>query len=136
MKLTIDRDKEALQRYRHLARAPAGVAACSARCPGTIWNCTLRRGHGGPHVSHGTFKRVLAVWDKGAEVEKAKPIPRKVAPAPPVRAPEQVGLPRRLADIMRPYLPGPHAVEATALLVLVVTLTWFLGKALLTIFTG
>ncbi len=136
MKLTIEADREAIQRYRHLARAPSGVATCSARCPGTTRNCTLRRGHGGPHVSHGAFRRVLAVWDKGAGAELRKPFPQKVASPPPARSPGEEGVGRRILRLLRSYLPGPQTVEATALLSLVLTLTWFFAKALLVIFTG
>lgn len=81
MKLTIEDNREALKRYRHIRPAPQkGSARCSAVCPGTVRTCTLRRGHSGPHVAHGMFGRVLAVWDKGVKIpENRGGIPRPAA---------------------------------------------------------
>lgn len=80
MKLTIEENREALKRYRHIRPAPQkGPARCSALCPGTVRTCSLRRGHSGPHVAHGLFGRVVAVWDKGVKGGKA-PVRKKAAP--------------------------------------------------------
>ena len=66
MRLTIEENRQALKRYGHVKPAPQkGPTRCTALCPGTVRTCTLRRGHSGPHVAHGMFNRVLAVWDKG-----------------------------------------------------------------------
>jgi hypothetical protein len=65
MKLTIENDPETVRRYGYIKPAPRlGGRRCGARCPGTTRMCTLKREHRGPHVAHGRFKRVLAVWDE------------------------------------------------------------------------
>jgi hypothetical protein len=67
MKLTIEDNRDGIKRYRHIQPvARLGGPPCSVRCPGTQRTCTLKRGHSGPHVAHGVFRRVLAVWDAGA----------------------------------------------------------------------
>ena len=68
MKLTVEENRDALRRYGHIRPAARGSAPCSTRCPGTPRTCTLAAGHGGPHVSHGRFRKVLAVWDGPARV--------------------------------------------------------------------
>ncbi len=70
MKLTIEHDRATIRRYGHLRPAKGwGVRRCGARCPGSSRTCTLEAGHRGPHVAHGLFRRVVAVWDSGgAEV--------------------------------------------------------------------
>jgi hypothetical protein len=82
MRLTIEENREAMKRYRHIKPAPQkGPARCTAVCPGTVRTCTLRRGHGGPHISHGLFGRVLAVWDKGIKIpEDRGPVSRPALP--------------------------------------------------------
>ena len=73
MKLTVEENREAIRRYRHVKPAPIwGAVRCSARCPGTRRSCTLERGHRGPHVAHGRFKKVVAVWDAGIKVRKSE----------------------------------------------------------------
>jgi hypothetical protein len=70
MKLTIEHDRETIKRYGHIRPVRGwGARRCDARCPGTSRTCTLETGHRGPHVAHGLFKRVVAVWDTpGTEV--------------------------------------------------------------------
>lgn len=64
MKLTVEHDRETLKRYRHTRPARGwGVRRCGARCPGSARTCTLEAGHRGPHISHGLFGKVVAVWD-------------------------------------------------------------------------
>lgn len=36
------------------------------------------RGHGGPHVAHSLFKRVVAVWDSGTGTQVAAPTQTRV----------------------------------------------------------
>ena len=58
-----------IKRYDHVKPAPLwGPARCSIRCPGTRHTCTLAKGHRGPHVAHGLFRRVVAVWDADARI--------------------------------------------------------------------
>lgn len=72
MKLTIEENREALRRYGHIRPAARGSERCSARCPGSTRTCTLESGHRGPHVSHGSFKRVVAVWDGPARARRTE----------------------------------------------------------------
>jgi hypothetical protein len=66
MRLTVENDRETIKRYGHIK--PAGVLTqkCSRTCPGTARSCTREKGHRGPHVAHGSFKRILAVWESGS----------------------------------------------------------------------
>lgn len=68
MRLTVEENRQAIKRYGHIKPARGkGAALCAAKCPGTTRRCTLSRDHRGPHVAHGWFKRVVAVWDSGAK---------------------------------------------------------------------
>jgi len=70
MKLTITDNRERIKRYGHVKPAPRGSVRCLAKCPGTLHTCTLKRGHAGPHVAHGRFKKVVAVWEGRIDVPK------------------------------------------------------------------
>jgi len=73
MKFTIEENREELNRYRHIRPATLlGSVPCSARCPGTLRTCTQKKGHTGPHVAHGMFRRVVAVWYQGIEAQQSK----------------------------------------------------------------
>ena len=126
MKLTIEDNRSAIKRYAHIRPAPRlGAVLCSARCPGTVRTCTLRKGHAGLHVAHGMFSRVLAVWDKGVTVAvsgtrrsgRGRRVSRKAQgkkhPAP-VPGPGWGRL-----------IPSPHTIEAALLLVLVLAMIGF-----------
>jgi hypothetical protein len=66
MKLTVEENRERIKRFGHIRPAPMwGSVRCSVRCPGSSRDCTREVGHSGPHVAHGRFNRVLAVWDGG-----------------------------------------------------------------------
>jgi hypothetical protein len=71
MKLTIEENRETIKRYGHIKPAPRwGSVRCSAKCPGSSRTCTLEEDHRGPHVAHGRFQKVLAVWGEGVKVRK------------------------------------------------------------------
>jgi hypothetical protein len=73
MRLTVEENRDALRRYRHVKPAPIwGAVLCSTRCPETKRSCTLEGGHGGPHVAHGRFRRVVAVWDAGIKARRSE----------------------------------------------------------------
>ena len=84
MKLTHDKNRERIKRYSHVKPAPRGSVRCFAQCPGTLHTCTLKKGHSGPHVSHGRFKRVVAVWEGRVNVPKS-PKRARTAVAPTTR---------------------------------------------------
>jgi hypothetical protein len=71
VRLTVEEDREAIKRYGHVRPGRArGDGRCAARCPGTARTCTLDKGHRGLHVAHGTFNKVVAVWDAGTELRR------------------------------------------------------------------
>jgi len=73
MRLTVEENPETIKRYGHLKPAPRwGSVRCSVRCSGTSRDCTLEKGHRGPHAAHGAFNRVVAVWDAGSPVRKSE----------------------------------------------------------------
>jgi len=66
MRLTVEEHPEAIKRYAHLKPARGFRArSCHAGLSGTGRTCTRETGHRGPHVAHGRFSRLLAVWDSG-----------------------------------------------------------------------
>ena len=85
MKLTIEEHPERIKRFGHIKPGPRfGSVQCFAQCPGSVRTCTLKKGHGGPHVAHGRFRRVVAVWDGGiVKARKAEvKVRRAVRPIP------------------------------------------------------
>ena len=73
MRLTVEEHPETIKRYGHIRPGSfwAGTL-CAARCPGTARSCTLTKAHRGPHVAHGPFKKVVAVWDREEGRKPAK----------------------------------------------------------------
>ncbi len=126
MRLTVEEDRETIKRYRHIRPARGlGVQHCGARCPGTVRTCTLREGHRGPHVAHGTLGKVVAVWDTGMEVRRAGG-PGRVTTGSRVRDTVEAskptgGLQHLWARLVRLNL----SVEELALLVLFLALVGF-----------
>lgn len=91
MRLTIEEDREKLQRYAHVR--PARVRStrrCGAVLGGTTRRCGRERGHSGPHVAHDRFRRVVAAWDSSALAEASGEALENRA-----RARRQGGLPAR-----------------------------------------
>lgn len=81
MRLTAAEHPVSIERYRQVKPARGPLARrCARRCPGTEDTCTLQKGHRGPHVAHGSFGKVLAVWDPGAVAGPAEGARREVAP--------------------------------------------------------
>lgn len=85
MKLTVEDNRETIKRYAHIEPAPrVGGTRCGVRCPGAPRHCTRQEGHRGPHVSHGSFGRVLAVWDgRGAPARLPERDPEETPPRLP-----------------------------------------------------
>jgi len=82
VRLIAERDPESIKRYGHVRRARFWSRGCDARLEGTTRHCTRERGHKGPHLAHGIFGRVLAVWDEVHAVPRphAK-VPTRARPA-------------------------------------------------------
>lgn len=81
MRLTVRDDPHTIARYRHVKAARRGKARCSVGEPGTGRSCTRPRGHTGPHVRHGVFGRVLAVWDSAVEVRMSAQTSKRASEA-------------------------------------------------------
>lgn len=123
MKLTVENDRESLRRYAHIA--PARGRKCGEPFPGKPRSCTLAPGHSGPHVAHGSFRRVLAAWDSGGVAQSSPEARRNRA-----EARTQGGLPtRRSAGILlrlgRGALRILSSPEELFLLILFVAFTGF-----------
>lgn len=63
LRLTRMEDPEEIKKYSYIKPAPFSVPHCYAPCLGTKMTCSLEPGHEGPHVAHGFFKKVYAVWE-------------------------------------------------------------------------
>ena len=126
MKLTIEDNPEAIKRYRHIKPAPhGGASVCSARCPGSARTCTLKRGHSGPHVTHGTFRKILAVWDKGLDDRKSDETARQARSSLARRNPREEGFLSSIKSTVQLFIPRFHSVEDVALLILALGFIWF-----------
>lgn len=118
MRLTIEEHPQAVKRYGHIrpARA-ASTNACGAACPGEIGRtCTRPKGHRGPHVAHGWFRRILAVWDTSSW-------PRtREAPTSGPEAPARRGVPKRPVGL--PWSSARGSPEAVRDLVVRTLSSW------------
>ena len=136
MKLTIEENRETIKRYGHIKPAPMwGSVRCSAKCPGAARNCTLEEGHRGPHVAHGMFKKVVAVWDAGINPQKpesraikartpeTKAIKEKGATAP--KRFREKGLLATLKGLGRSALERAPTMEEALFIVLGLGMVWF-----------
>lgn len=132
MLLTAEEHPEAIKRYAHVARAGGwGGSECSARLDGTTRSCTRQRGHSGPHVAHGSWRKILAVWDeasgrrRAASRKLAEPVARKRSPRKPVGLPVR---PRELVQVIRDWVAG--AVASAEEIAFIVFFLAFVGFAL------
>lgn len=126
MKFTLKDNPAALKRYAHIKPAPVmGARVCSAQCPGTHHTCTLARGHSGVHVAHGRFRKVVAVWDRHAQVQEPKRITKAGQEAAAVRKAKKDSLPTRIRDIWGRLVPSSHLIEAVVLVVFFLGMMWW-----------
>lgn len=88
MRLTAETNPAGLKRYRHVrpARVPKD-SLCAASCGDTRHSCDLAKGHSGPHVAHGLWRNVVAVWTTDAVAQDTASELRR-----PPRANSPVGL--------------------------------------------
>ena len=147
MKLTREKNREALKRYGHLKPAGFGTVRCGRRLQETKWKCTLAAGHRGPHAAHGRFGRLLAVWGSGdgsagaagsgreskSPGRASKEGGRRVGPRRPVglRSRESPGALERLKSVGS--WMGEHA-EEIFLLAFFAAFAWFAVDWLMIIF--
>jgi hypothetical protein len=84
MRLTAREHPDAVQRYAHVRPAWPWMRRCGRTCPGTSLACTLLAGHRGPHVAHGSRRRVAAVWEMAEGATPSKPTARRAARTRPI----------------------------------------------------
>jgi hypothetical protein len=151
MRLTIEDNPGSTRRYDHLEPARGwGVTPCGVRFPGSHRTCTREKDHRGPHVSHGLFKKVLAVWEPGGKRERrpesSAPAPAKKREAnrlerPSGRRERPIGLPeprpQAIVDAMKSYFVRVTAsVEELAWLLFLVAFLGFAAYAFKLIYVG
>lgn len=126
MKLTIEENRETIKRYSHIKRPIlVGSVRCSAWCPGTARNCSLAKGHKGPHVAHGFFRNVVAVWDERSKFRKPDlGKTRGVVDGTP-RSPWGQGLLPALAALRSRIVRRAPSIEETVFLVFALGMVWF-----------
>ncbi len=120
MRLTIEKDPAAVERYGHIKPARRLLGRrCAARCPGVpSRTCTLEKRHRGPHVAHGRFRKVLAVWDEGTEIRGPRESAKKMLEARARRdlqADKSLG--ERLAGLRSVLTRIPDSLEEIVLIV-------------------
>jgi len=133
VRLTVEEDRETIKRYGHIKPGRAwGRGLCSARCPGTTRTCTLEKRHRGPHVAH-RFKKVVAVWDTGAEVLRSEGT--RTAVAPRARGEVWTGAVEGVLDVLKSRVLGlTSSMGDVAMLLLLVGFVVFAIKWFLLIF--
>ena len=137
MKITIEENREAIKRYRHIKPAPTrGSALCSVRCPGTVRTCTLKKGHAGFHVAHGPFKKVVAVWDQGIRAGKHDDWAEKKALEISNKRLQDPGMMEAWKSTWGSIIQRSPSMEEMFLLVLSVAMVGFAVHWLFQIFAG
>ena len=127
MRHTIETDPHAIRRYSHVRPARGWkVKRCDAACRGAEHLCTRELGHRGPHVAHGSWGRVKAVWEGDVALRAPPEALQRV-----VEAARQGGLPSRrsggaLESLGRWVTDRVSSVEDAAMLILFLA---FLGFA-------
>ena len=126
MKLTVEENRETIKRYGHIKPAPIwGSVRCSARCLGPPRTCTLEEGHRGPHVAHGWFKKVLAVWDSGIKARRSEEKAKRAVGAVARSGSRNVGLVAALKAFWRRVIRRAPPMEEALLLILALSMAGF-----------
>lgn len=136
MRLTVEQNPESIKRYGHVKPA-RGTSKCYVRCPGTTRTCSLEKGHRGPHVAHGLFRRVVAVWDVGADSTPvaAPKLHIRRRPRRPIgtRSTSPVGFVEALRDLVR---RAASSLEEIAWLTFFIAFVGFAVAGFLLIYLG
>jgi hypothetical protein len=111
MRLTLEDNPESLKRYGHLRPARAGglEQLCHDRCPGTRHRCSREKGHREPHVAFGLFRKVVAVWDKGAQEAMPSRAPSPAEKRSARRGPRRARRAPTLFARLRDFLGAPFS---------------------------
>lgn len=130
MKLTVEENRNAIRRYSHIKPASRLAARCSAHCAGTKRSCTLQRGHRGPHVSHGMFRKVVAVWDAGIRAQEPEQEKRAVQPTSQEGSWDQSPAAALAAFVRQVVRRAPPMEEALFIVLFVAMVGFFVDWAL------
>lgn len=126
MRLTVEDNPETIKRYGHIKPARGRrTESCSTRCPGTARHCTLAKGHRGPHVAHGLFNKVVAVWDAGTGAQAAERTVTRTSQSrarSDLRTMRPVGV---LEALWRLVVHTISSAEEIALLIFFLAFVWF-----------
>lgn len=126
MRLTAEEDPETIKRYGHIRPARGWrTRSCSTTCPGTVRTCTLERGHRGPHVAHGSFKKVLAVWNSGTGAEVSNAMVTRASEARARSGLRSRMSPGILETLWRFVVRTLSSAEEIALVILFLAFVWF-----------
>jgi hypothetical protein len=127
MKLTVKENRETIKRYGHIKPAPIwGSVRCSAACPGTLHTCTRKKGHSGPHVAHGTFRRVVAVWwNEGIMPRTSKEKVKRAVGPMAQKGIRDGGLVAALRSFRGRIIPREHVMEEVFLLIFALAMVGF-----------
>ena len=125
MKLTIKDNRERIKRYSHIKPAPRGSARCFTKCPGTLHTCTLQKGHSGPHVAHGRFNKVVAVWEEGIKPHPVQKRARKALRVARQKGPRSGAIAATWAAFRSLIARRGLSVEEVFLLVLAISMAGF-----------
>ncbi|MGD8361986.1 MAG: hypothetical protein PVJ04_11220 [Gemmatimonadota bacterium] len=131
MKLTVEENPETIKRWGHIRPAPIwGAGRCSDKCPGSTRRCTLVRDHRGPHVAHGVFNRVMAVWDvgvkdRGSDARRAIGKARRTAGTNVRSAPRDQGVKSSLGRFWRRISRLAPSMEGVLLIILCLGMALF-----------
>ncbi len=126
MKLTVKENPETIKRYGHIKPAPRwGAVRCSAKCPGTLSTCTLKKGHSGRHVTHGRFRSVVAVWDEGIELRSSEARAKRAVGAIARNGPRDGGLVAVVGVFRRRVMRRAPSLEEVFLLILALSMVGF-----------
>ncbi len=124
MRLTAREHPAAVKRYAHVSPAPPWTRRCGRTCPGTSHGCTLGRGHRGPHVAHGSRRRVLAVWDVADGAVPSAPREGRATARRPIGLRERTPA-DLLTTVRRVGLTVASRWEEVALGTFFLAFTWF-----------
>ena len=126
MKLTIENNRERIKRYSHIKPAPRwGPVRCLAKCPGTLRTCTRELGHSGPHVCHGRFNRVVAVWEGREKTHSLQRRPERAVDAATRRGLQSRGFFGGLKAYLGSLIRRIPSIEEVFLLILAISMAGF-----------
>jgi hypothetical protein len=125
MRITAEDHPDTIKRYAHVKRAPSTKGFCAVALPESARTCSLGKSHRGPHVAHGLFGRVVAVWDLG---HRARPPAKTARPNSEARARRSLRVRKpigKLADLRELVTHAIGSVQDAAFLIFFLSFVGF-----------